>query len=122
MKPKKAAEIMKSLVQGIDPASGEEIATDSVLQKAQVLRALLVAISAIEQNVAREARRALLPANVGTPWTPDEERRLVEAFQSGIALSDIAKELSRTVRAVEARLERLELLPPEQRTTRDSFG
>jgi DNA-binding NarL/FixJ family response regulator len=122
MKAKKAADILRSLVQGIDPASGQEIAADSVLQRAPVLRALLVAISAIEQSVARETRRAALPAKVGTPWTADEEQRLIEAFRSGSPLSDIAKDLSRTVRAVEARLERLGLLPPEQRTTRDSFG
>jgi len=58
---------------------------------------------------------------VGSAWTAEEEQGLVKAFQAGDALADIAEKLGRTVRAVEARLERLGLLTAEQRSTRDSF-
>jgi len=58
---------------------------------------------------------------VGTTWTPEEERSLVTAFQAGDAFEAIAEMRGRTVRAIEARLERLGLLTAEQRRTRDSF-
>jgi DNA-binding NarL/FixJ family response regulator len=121
MKTKRATQILTSLVQGLDPVSGAELPADGVLQRADVLRALLAAIAALETGAAREARRAQLPANVGSAWTAEEEQGLVKAFQAGDALADIAEKLGRTVRAVEARLERLGLLTAEQRSTRDSF-
>jgi hypothetical protein len=122
MNAKRATQILQCLVQGIDPLSGQELPADGVLQKAEVLRALLSGVSALEERAAREARRAALPANVGTPWTAEEERRLVEAFQAGDALSLVAEKLGRTLRAIESRLERLGLLTKDQRVTESSFG
>lgn len=46
---------------------------------------------------------------------------MVAAFKSGDPLPDIAARHGRTLRAIEARLERLGLLTTEQRTTGDSF-
>jgi hypothetical protein len=86
-----------------------------------VLRALLAGVTALEQVSARAQRRAQLPDNVGRPWTADEERALVTAFQAGDSLSDIATKHGRTLRAIEARLERLGLLTADQRTTNNSF-
>jgi len=59
--------------------------------------------------------------NVGRAWTAEEESTLVAAFKSGDFLADIAARHGRTVRAIEARLERLGLLTPDQRSTHDSF-
>jgi DNA-binding NarL/FixJ family response regulator len=117
MNSKKAYQILKALVQGLDPDSGRELLAESVLQRAHVLRAMLTAIDALKEQSARQARRATLPERVGAPWTAEEERRLVELFQAGTGVSDIAGEFSRTVRSVEARLERLGLMQPGDRTT-----
>jgi hypothetical protein len=67
----------------------------------------------------------LLPDGVGQTWTEEEERRLRESFSNGSAVSDIAGAHKRTIRAIEARLQRLGLITFEQRmykrTTSNAF-
>jgi hypothetical protein len=121
MQEQRARKILQALVEGVDPITGAELEGGTVLQQADVLRALLAGVTALEQVSARAHRRAQLPDNVGRPWTSDEERALVTAFQSGDPLADIATRHRRTLRAIEARLERLGLLTAEQRTTNNSF-
>jgi len=121
MKEQRAREILQALVQGVDPLTGEELPPGSILQHADVLRALLAGLAAMEQTAARAQRRAQLPDNVGRAWTPDEEATLVAAYKSGNSVADIATRHGRTLRAIEARLEKLGLITPEQRTTNPSF-
>ena len=45
----------------------------------------------------------------GTAWTRAEIARLVEAFESGGGIEDIAEELDRTAEAVMAKAKRLKL-------------
>lgn len=117
----KAGETLKLLIQGLDPRTGEALLSESVLQRAEVLRALLAAVAALERSAARAQRRSLLPANVGRTWTAEEETRLVAEFKAGEAPEVIARRHRRTLRAIEARLERLGLLRPSQRVTRGGF-
>ena len=121
MQEQRARKILQALVQGVDPTTGAELESGTVLQQADVLRALLAGVTALEQVSARAQRRAQLPDNVGRAWSADEERSLVTAFQSGDSLSEIATKHGRTLRAIEARLERLGLLAADQRTTNNSF-
>jgi len=121
MQEQRARKILQSLVQGVDPTTGAELEAGTVLQRADVLRALLAGVAALEQISARAQRRAQLPENVGLPWTSDEERALISEFQAGDALTDIATKHGRTLRAIEARLERLGLITADQRTTNNSF-
>ena len=106
---------------GADPITCEELPRETVLQHADVLRALLAGLTALEQTAARAQRRAQLPDNVGRAWTTDEESRLVAAFKSGDSPIVIAHQHGRTLRAIEARLEKLGLITAEQRTTRGGF-
>ena len=122
MKEQRARQILQALVQGIDPLTGEELAPGTVLQHADVLLALLAGVAALEQMAARAHRRAQLPDNVGRTWTAEEEVTLVAAFKSGDSVAEIATRHGRTLRAIEARLERLGLLTPDQRTTHNSFA
>ncbi len=46
---------------------------------------------------------------------------MTAAFKAGDPVADIAARQGRTIRAIEARLERLGLLRPDQRTTNNSF-
>ena len=110
MQEQRARKILQSLIQGVDPTTGEDLSGETILQRADVLRALLAGVSAIEQVSARAQRRAQLPDNVGSTWSADEERNLVSAFQAGDTLADIATKHGRTLRAIEARLERLGLV------------
>ncbi|MGH8295573.1 MAG: hypothetical protein ACRETZ_08765 [Steroidobacteraceae bacterium] len=117
----RARQILQSLIQGLDPVTGEELPHETVLQHADVLRALLAGLSALEQTAARTQRRAQLPDNVGQAWTTQEESRLIAAFKSGDSPVVIARQHGRTLRAIEARLEKLGLITAEQRTTRGGF-
>ena len=121
MQEQRARKILQALVQGVDPTTGAELEAGTVLQRADVLRALLAGVAALEQLSARAQRRAQLPENVGLPWTSDEERALISEFQAGDPLTDIAAKHGRTLRAIEARLERLGLITADQRTTNNSF-
>jgi hypothetical protein len=113
--------VLQALVQGLDPETRQELPTDTVLNRIDVVRALLTALSALEDMNARALRRALLPESVGKTWTDDEEHQLREEYGQGTPTPDIATRHARTVRAIEARLQRLGLLSAEQRTTSDSF-
>jgi DNA-binding NarL/FixJ family response regulator len=117
----RARQILQSLIQGIDPITGEELQHETVLQQAEVLRALLAGLSALEQTAARAQRRAQLPDNVGQAWTTEEESRLVAAFKNGDSPASIARQHGRTLRAIEARLEKLGLITARERTTRGGF-
>ncbi|HEY3784525.1 MAG TPA: hypothetical protein VGL55_04545 [Steroidobacteraceae bacterium] len=121
MQEQRARKILQALVQGTDPLTGEEIPSGTVLQQAEVLRALLAGAAALDQVAARALRRAQLPEKVGRPWTAEEEGSLVSAFQTGEPLADVAARHERTLRAIEARLERLGLLTAAQRVTSNSF-
>src|SRR5687767_7848129 len=117
MQERRARQILQALIQGVDPFNGEELPAGTVLQHADVLRALLAGVAALEQDAARASRRAQLPRNIGRAWTSDEHAELIDAFHAGESTADIATKHGRTVRAIEARLEKLGLITAEERTT-----
>jgi hypothetical protein len=121
MKEQKARQILQALVQGVDPLTGEELPSGTVIQQADVLRALLAGVAALEQSVARAQRRSQLPGNVGRTWSKEEEATMVAAYESGDAPAKIAARHGRTLRAIEARLERLGLITASERSTNNSF-
>jgi hypothetical protein len=111
MQKHRAKQILQALIQGIHPETGEPLTAESPLQSADVLRALLAGISALELADARANRRAQLPKNVGEPWTNAEVERLRSEFGSGVSLEEIAQAHGRTVRAIANRLMQLGLIP-----------
>lgn len=121
MRQQKACLILQALIQGVDPFSGEELEAATVLQRADVLRAMLAGVAALEESASRSARRAQLPANVGRSWTQQEDLELIRESQAGTAIEAIADAHARTFRAIEARLEKLGLITSAQRVTRNSF-
>lgn len=117
-----AMRILMALVEGHDPISDKPLPADSVVQNAQVLRALLMAHGALQTNVDRRKRRSALPPRVGTPWTEEEDQRLITARKEQQTVEHIASSHGRTIRAIESRLERLGLITAEERTTSVAFG
>src|ERR1700759_1459861 len=107
MNTKQAAHVLKSLVEGIDPETGAELEGNPILHNAHVLRALLAALVALELKATRDARKSLLPVNVGNRWTAAEETTLADAFRSDDSVADMAQRLGRSARAIEARLVKL---------------
>ncbi len=122
MTPTKALRILDALIRGADPATGVDIPNGSVLEQPDVIRALLEGVSAIKSCNERDARRAQLPKNIGRTWTDEEHEQLVAEFKANVPIPDIASAHGRTVRAIEARLEKAGLLSKEERTTTDRFG
>jgi hypothetical protein len=115
----RARRVLQALVQGVDPKNGSELPADAVLNRVDVVRALLAAVEALDVTAARALRRAQLPKSVGKPWSEDEVRQLKEEFTRGDSVQLIAANHGRTVRAIESRLEILGLLRADQRATSD---
>ena len=118
----RARDILNSLVLGLHPSTQDELPKGTVLEDADVVRALLVGIASVEQSMTRKSRRAQLPPNIGRTWSDKENAQLIDAFQAGHSAADIAERHGRTVRGIEARLEKLGLMTAGQRVTSDRFG
>jgi len=92
----KSLEIILALANGIDPHTGEEFSADSPYQHPQTIRALFVAIQALEQSRKADDRQRQLPDNAGKAWVDEEDHRLVSAFDSGKSTKQLAEEHKRT--------------------------
>lgn len=108
-----ALKILCALADGVDPVTGEVLPEDSVFQRPDVIRALFVAMRAVEE----QASAAPMPtgsarSNAGKPWSPADDLQLRERFLAGVRLRDLAAQFGRTRGAIRARLERLGLIPP----------
>jgi len=117
----RAQAVLKSLIQGLDPETGVELPKDAIVNRIEINRSMLIAMTAMDQVQARILRRAQLPESVGKTWTDDEQQQLRTEFANSEPIALIATKHGRTVRAIEARLESLGLLSADQRTTSNSF-
>ena len=99
-----ALAVVRSLANGVDPESGEAFPAESAYQRPLVVRALYEAAAALERLERFQRRKGQLPPKTGEPWTEDEDRRLLAAFDSGRALQELAAAHERTMGAVRARL------------------
>ena len=99
--------ILTTLIAGCDPRSQQRLPSGSILHAPSVLRALLLAVSALEASTARTRRRAALPPNVGREWTAAEEAQLHAELAGAEPLNVIAARHGRSVRAIERRLRKL---------------
>jgi hypothetical protein len=117
----RAKQVIWALIQGVDPETRKELPPDTILNRVDVVRSLLASVDAIEQVTARAARRAQLPSGVGQHWTAEEESQLRSEFTAGEPIQLIATKHNRTIRAIEARLERIGQITAAERTTNNSF-
>ena len=99
-----ALAVVRSLANGVDPESGEVFPAESAYQRPQIVRALYEAASALERIDRFDRRRSQMPPKTGEPWTEDEDRKLLAAFDAGRALQELAAAHERTMGAVRARL------------------
>lgn len=110
-----ALKIIDTLANGVNPATGEMLAADHPCQHSDVLRALWLASRALQDQRLRALRQSTLPANVGKPWSEEENNALVAEFHAGRAMTEIATLHQRTAAGIQARLEKLGLLQPAVR-------
>ena len=104
MEQAQALAIVKSLANGVDPDSGEVFPAEGAYQRPQTVRALYTAVEALERAAQFERRKQQLPPKTGEPWTEDEDRKLLSAFDAGRGLPDLAGAHQRTQTGVRARL------------------
>jgi len=108
-----ALAVLKSLADGVHPATGEIFAPDSPYQHPDVIRALLHAVRALEAPNAPARKPASRPGagNAGQPWSQEEDDKLLAAFDAGHLLQDIATAHGRSKLAIEARLAKFGRMP-----------
>ena len=113
MNETQALEMLRPLTDGVDPFTGEELAADSLYQRPQVIRALFVAVRALEKESVRIRKRGRQQANAGQPWTSEEDERLITSFDAGKSFSELSRMHQRTVYAMTSRLKKLGKLQEE---------
>lgn len=103
MDAERAIEIIKSLVDGVDPYSGERFPSGSPYQQADTVRALHLALEGLTKLRRSTARKT----GPGRSWTEDEEQELLREFDAKLDVEEIAAKHERTKGAIWARLEKL---------------
>lgn len=101
--------VLCTLVAGRDPRSTQRLPGRSILHTPDVLRALLLAVNALEAAAARERRRAALPPNVGREWTHSEDAALRLELAGEVPITAIASRHGRSIRAIELRVRKMGL-------------
>jgi hypothetical protein len=111
MERDRTLQILKTLADGIDPATGEQFPGNSSYQHPETVRALYSAIRILESGAspapAAVEPRKPGPANAGRPWSQEEDLRLGKAFDSGKTIDELADAHQRSRVAIEARLAKL---------------
>ena len=100
----KAADILKALAAGLDPAQRGALTDVATLQTPDVVRALVLAADALESRTRQHRRQASLPRHAGKPWSQEEDARLLEAFDGGATVEQLTAQHERTRAGIEARL------------------
>ena len=135
----RAQTVLALLADGVHPLTGEIFPADSPYQHTEIVRALYCALRCLEARATaksadgslvvrrKERERAAVVAsasskgNAGKPWSAAEERELLERFDVGTLPGELAKQHGRSVAGIEARLEKLGRLRPDQRTTASRY-
>jgi hypothetical protein len=102
-----ALEIIRTLAGGIDPSTGEVYPSASPYQNPQTIRALFLAVSALEREQNRLRRQRALPTNAGKPWSEDEVGNLLKSFDAGKTIEQLSTMHGRTPGAIRTRLIRM---------------
>ena len=106
MERTEAAYILRRLGNGQNPITGDPIQTHAeahvALNDPASVRAILFAVNELEQQQRRA--RTPQPANRGKPWTEEEDRKLLSAFDTGRSVSELAESHQRNVSGIRARL------------------
>jgi hypothetical protein len=99
----KALGIVSALANGVNPITGEVFPTDSVYQAPDIVRALYVAVRALDGGTRARGRDKA--PNAGKPWSEEEDRRLLAEFDRGRPVAELAQAHARTSGSIHARLE-----------------
>lgn len=101
----KALSIVSALANGVNPQTGEVFAPDTPYQTADVVRALFLVVQVLESR-SKARPRSPVPDNAGKPWSGDEDQRLLQEFDAGTPIAELARNHGRTQAGIQARLEK----------------
>ena len=101
-----AAHILQQLAFGIDPESDLSLERGHILHRAHVIRALVLAVEALQGKRAPSDR----PERAGVGWSSDEDNELRVLFERGLSLMELAGALQRNSGGISSRLVRLGLV------------
>ncbi len=107
MEIQEALLVVRKLVDGVHPETGEVLRSDCLYQPPSAVRALHRAIGALEFQEERERTRKFLPANAGKPWTNQEDALICDELRRGLSFEQIAQSHNRTSGSIISRLVRL---------------
>lgn len=121
MNPEQACHIIEQLALGTDPRTGEALQESDACTAPEVIRALFIARNALRAGPpARPARSApvmrngvVLP-NAGKRWSVEDADALLQQFEAGTPLGDIAARLGRTDGSIVSRLVHAGMLPDRE--------
>lgn len=110
MTDQEALDIMQALVEGVNPFTNEPLAVESVCVNPAVNTALNSASQALESKIKAAARCASLPSKAGAPWDETEAQLVLQAYEAGDSIKEIAARQQRTQGAIRSRLVKLGVL------------
>lgn len=117
-----AFEVVRSLIDGVNPLTNEKLPKDSIYNDPHVIRALLALIESASQPKRKRSldeRRAdnlsrRLPPNTGLPWSPEDRESVAGAFRAATSIEKIAEMHGRTRVGIAAELQRQGLISTEE--------
>jgi hypothetical protein len=104
--------ILEALAQGINPVTGNQLATASPFDEPLVIRALNTAAQRLRHSSSLSEQPKASPPKVGSGWSADEDQALVRQFRANLPIKSIAENHQRTRGAIQSRLARLGLVEP----------
>ena len=109
-----AKQILQSLANGVNPATGEVLSREDSCNEPDVIRALHWVLQELEKN--EKAAKKTKWENAGLPWTEEDEKMLCEMYDRGDSKKEICKYFKRSDGAISSRLSKLGKI-----TSRDEF-
>lgn len=107
MNAKDAYTLLETLLDGIDPLTGEMLPEEHVCQEPAVLRALHRALVALQNEAdaddeanAADERKTRYP-RAGRPWTQEDLERLKQLYEDGTSMEEMCHLLQRRKSGIE---------------------
>ena len=119
MEKQAALHIVQALAQGIDPHTGETFPAASPYQHPDTIRALFDAAQALAESLAERPRAARSTLeNAGKPWSDEEDQTLIDAFDAGKRIPELAEHCGGSRAAIQARVVLVGRLDPSTKGPR----
>ena len=96
MEIKRAAELLRGLADGRDPITGARLPDESVYNHPEIIRALHCVLQELQTR-----QTGAQAVNAGRSWRPDEEQQLLEEYDAGLPVEQIARRRARGCRSTD---------------------